>query len=523
MNLMVDIAAEQAAVPFTLNGKAVSAQPGETIIQAAARHGVDIPHLCYAENMRPDGNCRACVVEIEGERVLAPSCCRAPSAGMVVSSVSARALHSQRMVLELLQSDMPPRDYKLDSELQHYVRELEVGKPRFEPRMSPGADLSHPAIAVNLDACIQCTRCVRACREVQVNDVIGYAFRGNRSLPVFDLDDPMGASTCVACGECVQACPTGALMPARDAGSRRGRQDGGFRVPVLRCRLPADLSREGQPHRARGGPRRPGQSRPVVREGPLRLRLRASQATAHEAPDPPRRRAEVRRLHDGSGRRDARVPRGDVGGGPGARGREAAPGARRARSGRTRRLRLRQGQQRGGVSLPEARADRVSQQQRRSLHATVSRVERCGAHGGHRIRCRVQSGHGRAQGRRRAPDRRQSDREPSGRRDVDQERHEAGHEARARRPAPFGTGAPRGVLPAVQARHRRRAAQRDDAHDRHGRARGRSLRRRSHQRLRRAAPQRRRLQRRGDGADLRHSRRRRSGKWRVSSRRRAPR
>jgi formate dehydrogenase major subunit len=72
-------------------------------------------------------------------------------------------------------------------------------------------------MAVNLDACIQCTRCVRACREEQVNDVIGYAFRGAHSEIVFDLGDPMGESTCVACGECVQACPTGALAPAHDA------------------------------------------------------------------------------------------------------------------------------------------------------------------------------------------------------------------------------------------------------------------------------------------------------------------
>ena len=77
------------------------------------------------------------------------------------------------------------------------------------------ADLSHPAIAVNLDACIQCTRCVRACRDEQGNDVIGLAFRGEHARIVFDIDDAMGASTCVACGECVQACPTGALAPAR--------------------------------------------------------------------------------------------------------------------------------------------------------------------------------------------------------------------------------------------------------------------------------------------------------------------
>src|SRR5512140_3846384 len=131
MNLMVDIAAEQEAVPFTLNGQAVSARPGETIIEAAKRHGVEIPHLCYTETQRPDGNCRACMVEIEGERVLAPSCCRAPKDGMKVSSVSARALHSQRMVLELLQSDMPENPHTRESELDYWVRELDVRKPRF--------------------------------------------------------------------------------------------------------------------------------------------------------------------------------------------------------------------------------------------------------------------------------------------------------------------------------------------------------------------------------------------------------
>src|SRR6202521_1794170 len=218
MTAMLKYEVEPSLIQFTLNGQAVTARSDETIFQAAKRHGVDIPHLCYLESMRPDGNCRACVVEIKGERVLAPSCCRYPKAGMEVGSDSPRAVHSQRMVLELLKSDMPENAYKPDSELDYWVDKMAVGKPRFAPRLSPGADLSHPAIAVNLDACIQCTRCVRACREEQVNDVIGYAFRGHHSEIVFDLGDPMGASTCVACGECVQACPTGALMPARGVG-----------------------------------------------------------------------------------------------------------------------------------------------------------------------------------------------------------------------------------------------------------------------------------------------------------------
>ncbi|MGJ0514712.1 MAG: formate dehydrogenase subunit alpha [Methylomicrobium sp.] len=209
------------SVNFTLDGESISAFENETLLQAAKRHGKEIPHLCYKDGMRPDGNCRACVVEIEGERVLAPSCCRKPAEGMKVNAQSERAIKSQKMVLELLKSDMPEQGqspYKLNSELDFWADKLGVGSPRFKGRAQPSSDLSHPAIAVNLDACIQCTRCVRACREEQMNDVIGYASRGAHSEIVFDIADPMGASSCVGCGECVQACPTGALMPANNVG-----------------------------------------------------------------------------------------------------------------------------------------------------------------------------------------------------------------------------------------------------------------------------------------------------------------
>lgn len=211
----------QETVAFILDGEEIRAFAGETILQAAKRVGKEIPHLCYKEGYRADGNCRACVVEIKGERVLAPSCCRTPTEGMEVNSQSARARKSQKLVLELLQSDMPAQGrspYTRKSELDHWVERMEVGAPRFPGRSQPAPDLSHPAMAVNLDACIQCTRCVRACREEQVNDVIGYAFRGHHAAIVFDLGDPMGESSCVACGECVQACPTGALMPAHGVG-----------------------------------------------------------------------------------------------------------------------------------------------------------------------------------------------------------------------------------------------------------------------------------------------------------------
>ena len=204
-------------VTFTLDDKTVEAKPGETIWQAAARVGTDIPHLCYKDDdgYRPDGNCRACMVEIEGERVLAASCIRTPSEGMVVRSESHRAVTARKMVMELLVSDQPERDTAHDpnSELWRYAEAQDIADARFPSRGTPHPDSSHPAIAVNMDACIQCNLCVRACREVQVNDVIGLAGRGADAHIIFDFDDDMGASTCVGCGECVQACPTGALMP----------------------------------------------------------------------------------------------------------------------------------------------------------------------------------------------------------------------------------------------------------------------------------------------------------------------
>lgn len=208
------------SIEFTLDGNTVQAEAGETIWQVAKRYGTLIPHLCYAPEpgYRPDGNCRACMVEIEGERVLAASCVREPTPGMVVQSESARAEKSRSMVFELLLADQPARDMAHDSgsAFWSWVDNMGISAgSRYPTREQPAADNSHSAIAVNLDACIQCNLCVRACREVQSNDVIGLAYRGPSSKIVFDFDDDMGDSTCVACGECVQACPTGALMEAR--------------------------------------------------------------------------------------------------------------------------------------------------------------------------------------------------------------------------------------------------------------------------------------------------------------------
>ncbi|MBW7849824.1 MAG: formate dehydrogenase subunit alpha [Rhodospirillales bacterium] len=205
------------SVEFTLDGRAVVAEPGETIWQVAKRSGLAIPHLCHCDRpgYRPDGNCRACVVEIEGERTLAASCVRQPTAGMVVRTAGERVEKARRMVFELLVADQPEPPPDSTSAFNGWAERLGVRASRFvrsEP--SPAADRSHVAIAVRRDACIHCGLCIRACREIQGNDVLGMARRGRRSQIAFDLDDPLGASRCVACGECVEVCPTGALLEA---------------------------------------------------------------------------------------------------------------------------------------------------------------------------------------------------------------------------------------------------------------------------------------------------------------------
>jgi len=159
------------------------------------------------------------MVEIAGERTLAASCIRTPVEGMVVHTQNPRSIKARKLVVELLVADQPERDKAHDKSSHFWNMADEQGVngsrfPAIEIEHVPLLDDSHLAMKVNLDACIHCNLCVRACREVQVNDVIGMSGRGHDAKITFDFDDPMGVSTCVACGECVQACPTGALMPS---------------------------------------------------------------------------------------------------------------------------------------------------------------------------------------------------------------------------------------------------------------------------------------------------------------------
>ncbi|MEM0906218.1 MAG: formate dehydrogenase subunit alpha [Pseudomonadota bacterium] len=214
-------------ITFTLDGETVSAAEGETIFDVAKRSGTKIPHLCHrdAPGYTPDGNCRACMVEIDGERTLAASCVRKPADGMRVTTKSPRVEKNRKLVFELLASDMPAREDGPDPDAAFWTQAAltDLGEDRRFASTRPAAggtipldsifrDASHPSIVVNLDACIACNLCERACVDVQSNDVIGMAGRGLDAMPAFDAADPMGQSTCVACGECVSACPTGALL-----------------------------------------------------------------------------------------------------------------------------------------------------------------------------------------------------------------------------------------------------------------------------------------------------------------------
>ncbi len=379
-------------VSFTLNGSRVVGSADETILQTADRHGIEIPRLCYMEGMRADGNCRTCMVEIKGERVLAPSCCRYPKDGMEVTTNSERALISQKMSIELLLSDVPETSYTLNSELDLWAKKLSIGKPRFGARPQPAEDLSHPAMAVHLDACIQCTRCVRACREEQVNDVIGYAFRAGQSKIVFDLDDPMGDSTCVACGECVQACPTGALMPARDVGKVVPDKQVDSVCPYcgVGCQLTYNIKDDAILYvQGKDGPANSSRLCVKGRYGfdyvhhPHRLTkplIRKPGVPKHKdfVVDPENWR-DVFREATWEEALDL-----------------AAKGLRETRDtlrqAGARRLRLGQGHQRRGVSLSEAGAHRLRIEQRRPLHAPVPRVERCRADGRHQLGRGVEPG-----------------------------------------------------------------------------------------------------------------------------------
>jgi CRP-like cAMP-binding protein/Fe-S-cluster-containing dehydrogenase component len=216
-------AATTTLIELTIDGRQLQVPAGTTVYDAARLNGIAIPTLCHLQSQTPVGVCRLCVVDT-GARVLSASCVRPVEPGMKVNTHSEKVLAARKTLLELLMADHPTpcarQQHSGDCELEMLAKQAGIGTPRFTRRTtSRGADDSSLAIAVDHDACILCDRCIRGCDEVKNNFVLGRMGKGYSAGIAFDLNAPMGDSTCISCGECMVSCPTGALTNKSVAGT----------------------------------------------------------------------------------------------------------------------------------------------------------------------------------------------------------------------------------------------------------------------------------------------------------------
>jgi NADH dehydrogenase/NADH:ubiquinone oxidoreductase subunit G len=204
-------------VKLIIDGTEVSAQEGKTILEAAETAGINIPTLCHRPDLTPNGNCRICVVEIEGAPRLVASCHTPISEGMVIQTRSPKVLAARKTVVELLLAGHTgpcvTDECAKDCELHYLAAELEVGPPRFQVKERRSYPVETLSLYVQRDMgrCILCRRCVRACTEIAKKNVFSMAYRGFWSKVVVDCDVPLDKEECRDCGICIDYCPTSAL------------------------------------------------------------------------------------------------------------------------------------------------------------------------------------------------------------------------------------------------------------------------------------------------------------------------
>jgi predicted molibdopterin-dependent oxidoreductase YjgC len=211
---------------ITLNGRVVEAAEGQTILEVARKEGLYIPSLCYHPKVGQSGMCRVCAVEVEGARGFVMSCITPVTEGMVINTESKKVLEVRRTIVDLLLSDGEHECLSCEMcgtcELQDAAYHLGIEHPSIiidKPRIP--IDDSHPMLVRNPNKCIHCYRCIKACNSTVVNEVLSMGYRGHDSLVVADQNVPMRASSCVSCGECIQLCPTGALVEKKPVGTGR--------------------------------------------------------------------------------------------------------------------------------------------------------------------------------------------------------------------------------------------------------------------------------------------------------------
>ncbi len=203
-------------IEIKVNGRAVQAEPGETILTAVRRAGISIPTLCYIDGLPPSGACRMCVVELEGDGRLVPSCSFPVAPGMRILTHSPDAIAARKTIVELLLANHPDDCLYCarngSCELQGYALELGVRQRRYAgSRNDWKLDLSSPAIVRDPDKCILCGKCVRVCEEIQGVSAIDFIGRGSRAHIGTAFDEGLNVSSCINCGQCIKVCPTGAL------------------------------------------------------------------------------------------------------------------------------------------------------------------------------------------------------------------------------------------------------------------------------------------------------------------------